>query len=219
VPYRECRFHDLRSNTCIETRLSKSIVNRYDTRDGGRVIHTSIVWPIFAGLFMWSINCASEARIPTGSWGGRCGPHSGLTAASGTRAAGSRNWTTSEPISRPWLSWSSKVVPRRLVPGSDEARAEASSSFLHRSSNSPISISTEPIRIGWRHPRECLRRRDRTEDNSAVLTAVDKKAIPIDARCNCERETYTAQVCSQAKAGFCIISVLQSLFPDNIGLT
>ena len=189
------------------------------------MIHTSIVSPIFAGLFIWSISCASEVRIVTGfrtgsdMWSGRCGTPALSTAVSGTRAVGSRSWTTSEPISRPWPSWSSKVVPRRLVLGSDEACAMTASSFLHRSSNSPISISTEPIRMGWRHPRECLRRRDRTEDNSAVLTALDKKTIPTGARCNCERETYTAQACSQAKAGFCIISVLQSLFPDNTGLT
>ena len=64
--------------------------------------------------------------------------------------------------------------------------------------------------------RGLLRRRDKTEDDSAVLKAHDSDGEQSRLlACNRERETYTVQVNPQDKVGFRIISVLQSLFPDK----
>ena len=75
-------------------------------------------------------------------------------------------------------------------------------------------MGAEPIRIGTSSVRGLLRRNDRTEDESAFLKA--DALDTLDCACNRERDkTYTVQVNPQDKVGFCIISVLQILFPDK----
>jgi len=72
---------------------------------------------------------------------------------------------------------------------------------------------TEPSKTGPNQPRTCLTRRDRIEDNSAVLKARVRKLSEL-ITCDRDGNTHKGQVCSHVGLEFRFISVLQILFPD-----